>query len=83
MGISVHTTVSMLDNFYFAKSDVQELGSYKVITNSIKFISDRSNLIKRAVDICGGLAGTIMTGILFIFVAPAIYIKSPGPIFFS
>ena len=83
MGISVHTAVSMLDNFYFAKSDVQELGSYKVITNSIKFISDRSNLIKRAVDICGGLAGTIMTGILFLFVAPAIYIKSPGPIFFT
>ena len=34
-------------------------------------------------DICGGLAGCILTGIIFLFVAPAIYIKSPGPIFFS
>ena len=34
-------------------------------------------------DICGGLAGCILTGIIFLFVAPAIYIKSPGPIFLS
>ena len=34
-------------------------------------------------DICGGLVGCILTGIIFLFVAPAIYIKSPGPIFFS
>ena len=27
--------------------------------------------------------GCILTGIIFIFIAPAIYIKSPGPIFFS
>lgn len=83
MGISVHTTISMLDKFAFAKSDLQEIGSYKAITKSIKFISDRSNLLKRLMDIIGGLAGTIVTGILFLFVAPAIYIKSPGPIFFK
>ena len=29
------------------------------------------------------LVGCILTGIIFLFVAPAIYIKSPGPIFFS
>ena len=40
-------------------------------------------LLKRIMDICGGLAGCILTGIIFLFVAPAIYIKSPGPIFFS
>ena len=34
-------------------------------------------------DIVGGIVGLIFTGILFIFVAPAIYIKSPGPIFFK
>ena len=40
-------------------------------------------MLKRIMDICGGLAGCILTGIIFLFVAPAIYIKSPGPIFFS
>ena len=39
--------------------------------------------MKRSLDIIGGLAGCILTGIIFIFVAPAIYIQSPGPIFFS
>ena len=34
-------------------------------------------------DIAGGLAGVVVTGILTIFIGPAIYIKSPGPIFFS
>ena len=34
-------------------------------------------------DIAGGLVGCIFTAILFVFVAPAIYIASPGPIFFS
>lgn len=33
-------------------------------------------------DICGGIVGCLITGILFIFVAPVIYISSPGPIFF-
>ena len=34
-------------------------------------------------DICGGIVGCILTGIIFIFIAPAIYIQSPGPIFFK
>ena len=34
-------------------------------------------------DIAGGIVGCLITVIIFIFVAPAIYIKSPGPIFFS
>ena len=33
--------------------------------------------------IAGGLVGCILTGLITLFVGPAIYIKSPGPIFFS
>ena len=40
-------------------------------------------LYKRAMDIAGGLIGCIITGILYLIVAPCIYIKSPGPVFFS
>jgi lipopolysaccharide/colanic/teichoic acid biosynthesis glycosyltransferase len=40
-------------------------------------------IVKRIVDVTAGLAGTIVTGILFLVLAPAIYIKSPGPIFFK
>ena len=38
---------------------------------------------ERCMDIAGGIVGCILTGIIFLFVAPAIYIKSPGPIFFT
>ena len=34
-------------------------------------------------DIAGGVVGCLITGLLYLVVAPCIYIKSPGPIFFS
>lgn len=39
--------------------------------------------MKRAMDIAGGVVGCLITGLLYLVVAPCIYIKSPGPIFFS
>ncbi|MBR2592102.1 MAG: sugar transferase, partial [Oscillospiraceae bacterium] len=38
---------------------------------------------KRIMDICGGIVGCILTSIIFIFIAPIIYVQSPGPIFFK
>ena len=39
--------------------------------------------IKRAIDIIGSLVGLIITGIIFIPIALAIKVDSPGPIFFG
>ena len=49
----------------------------------MNFATDRQAFAKRTLDIVGGLVGCILTGIIYIFIAPAIYISSPGPIFFS
>ena len=49
----------------------------------INYASTRDLMLKRLMDIAGGLVGCLISGILFIFVAPAIYIASPGPIFFA
>ena len=38
---------------------------------------------KRLFDIIGGLVGCVLTAVIFVFIAPIIYIQSPGPIFFS
>ena len=54
-----------------------------MLTNSVRFATASQLALKRAMDIVGGLIGCIGTAIIFIFVAPAIYIKSPGPIFFT
>ena len=40
-------------------------------------------ILKRGMDICGGIVGVLLTAVIFLFVAPVIYIKSPGPIFFK
>ncbi len=83
MGITIHSSFTVLDDFAFSSVDVEELGSFKVITNSIRFVSDSSLFAKRAVDVVGGLIGTIGTCLLTLVIGPLIYIKSPGPIFFA
>lgn len=44
----------------------------------MNYASTKQLLAKRLMDIAGGLVGCLLTGIIFIFVAPAIYISSPG-----
>ncbi len=65
------------------KQSVEKVGNYTVLTTSINYASSKQLLAKRVMDICAGVAGCILTGIIFVFIAPAIYISSPGPIFFS
>ena len=62
---------------------MEKLGDMPVITATMNYASPRQLFMKRCLDIIGGLIGCILTGILCIFLAPAIYIQSPGPIFFS
>ena len=83
MGITVHYSMAAMNDFASVNTGVQSLGDYKVITSSAKLISPRAAFIKRTMDILGSLVGLFVTAILFVFIAPAIYIKSPGPIFFK
>ena len=59
------------------------LGSANVVTTTINFTSSWKMSVKRAVDVVGALVGLIITGIAYIFVAPAIKHASPGPVFFA
>lgn len=54
-----------------------------VLTMTFKSATARQLLMKRMLDICGGLVGVVMMGIIFLFVAPIIKKQSPGPVFFS
>lgn len=82
-GVTVHLNLAKIQNVPGKKQFVEKVGDYTVLTTSINYASPRDLMLKRLIDIIGGLAGCIITGILFIFVAPAIYIASPGPIFFA
>ena len=83
MGITIHLKLIEMAKLEGEVQRVERLGSYTVLTSSINMASWKQALYKRAMDIAGGLIGCIITGILYLIVAPGIYIKSPGPVFFS
>ena len=82
-GVTVHLNLAKINSESGKRPFVEKIGNYTVLTTSINYASARQLFLKRLMDIAGGLVGCIFTAILFIFVAPAIYIASPGPIFFS
>jgi len=83
MGITVHQ--SLIENLHSdeIKRNIETVGGYTVITRSIRILTPVELFFKRFMDIFGGIVGCMITGILFVFIGPAIYIASPGPIFFS
>lgn len=83
MGIVVHTRVADHLEAPGQKRFLEKIGGYNVITTTMNFASPRQLFTKRCLDIVGGLIGCAITGILCIFIAPMIYIESPGPIFFA
>ena len=82
-GVTMHLSLSNITHVKNRKQIIEKVGNYTVLTTSMNYISGRQLFAKRLVDIAGGLVGCLLTGIIFLFVAPAIYINSPGPIFFT
>ena len=83
MGITVHICPEILNDEDWTAVELTKIGDYKVLTSSIRFVPIGQLAIKRLMDIVGGIVGCMITAILFVFIAPMIYIKSPGPIFFT
>ena len=83
-GVTLHLK---LDDGYDTIGNVQvveNLGGYTVITATMNSMSHRQAIMKRGMDILGGLVGCAITGVLFLFLAPAIKKASPdGPVFFK
>lgn len=82
-GVTIHLSLAKITNIPGKKQFVEKVGNYTVLTTSINYASTGQLFLKRLMDIVGGLVGCICTGIIGIFVGPAIYIASPGPIFFA
>ena len=83
MGIAVHRGITKNKVMAGSFNQIEKIGDYTVITASMNYASTTQLLAKRGMDILGGLVGCIITLIVTIFVGPAIYIASPGPIFFA
>ncbi len=82
MGVTVHIGMSFLpDNL--PNQFMEEIGENNVMTTTIKTANSWELAVKRLMDIAGAIVGLLFTGIAFLFVAPAIKIASPGPVFFK
>ena len=83
MGIIVHQEImyhgSTENNVQF----VEKIAGKTVLTIGINTATYKQAVIKRTIDIIAGLAGCFATLLLTVIIGPVIYIKSPGPIFFS
>ena len=82
MGIAVHRGITKNKVMAGSFNQIEKICDYTVITASMNYASTTQLLAKRGMDILGGLVGCIITLIVTIFVAPAIRIASPGPIFY-
>lgn len=83
MGVVVHYQLVELLHTEGAKQMIERMGKYTVLTSSINTATPLQMFLKRTMDIMGGMVGCVITLVLSIILGPAIYISSPGPIFFS
>ena len=82
MGITTHYNLELPD-LGKAVSVVGDFLNYTVISYTMFRSSYKRLFIKRVFDIIGGFVGLVLTGIITLFLAPAIKLDSPGPVFFS
>ncbi|MCH5254586.1 MAG: sugar transferase [Lachnospiraceae bacterium] len=82
MGIACHYNIDIIEK---AQKEVRvgNFAGYTVVTYSLNHFDYRRMVVKRLVDIAGGLIGLVITTVLTPFVALAIKLDSPGPVFFA
>lgn len=79
-------TVSMVLDFYdfkISRAYFRNIGTIPMITFHTVSFNKPQLYIKRIIDIMGSIVGLAITGIISVFIIPAIKFDSPGPILFT
>ena len=82
MGVVIHECLPLKTSVR-QKQFVEKLGGYTVLTSSVNYATPLQALIKRLMDIAGGLVGCLAALIVMAIVGPKIKKESPGPILYS
>lgn len=82
MGVMVHMSLDFVLGD-LPNATLQNINGISVITAAMHQPTTRQRVMKRAMDICGGLVGLCCTGLICLVFGPIIKIQSPGPIFFK
>ena len=83
MGLVVHIRLEGLKQYVGERQTIEHIGNSTVLTYSLGSVTLGQAFAKRAMDILGGFVGCVLTGLLYLVIAPMIYINSPGPVFFA
>ena len=83
MGVVVDVCLDEMEPQINGARQVYSVEGYPVIAYSSRLYDYRMLILKRVMDVLGGIVGLLLTFIASIFVVPAILIESPGPIFFT
>ena len=84
--IDMGVTVRLVVDFYKrrrANSYVSTVGTYPIITYHTITLNSYEQMIKRVMDIFGGLVGILISSPIMLVTAIAIKIDSPGPVLFK
>lgn len=82
MGITVHVNIDYFNNV-IAHKTTESFAGFTVLSYEASTFDYRRLFIKRIIDIAGSLVGLCITAVLTPFIALAIKIDSPGPVFFA
>ena len=82
MGIVVHMEMERVADLW-QHQIIQNYGGTTVRTISMTMATPMQAVLKRSLDVIGGLVGCFITLLLTIVIGPIVYINSPGPIFFK
>ena len=81
-GIPIHIKIDEIKDLNDRVQIIENFSSYNTIGVVRREYSFFEPLIKRLMDIIGGLIGCLFTLLLIVVIGPMIYVKSPGPIIY-
>jgi len=82
MGVVVHERL-LVESSEVSKQFVEKLAGYTVLTSTMNYATPMQALIKRMMDIMGGLVGCVFALMIIAVVGPKIKRESPGPILYA
>lgn len=83
IGIPTSIDVSEYSKQYIGDTVIKNIDKSLFITSAIKIATLRQVIIKRSIDIIGGLVGTLLMIIIAIIIYPKVQKESKGPLIFK
>ncbi|MDO4293236.1 MAG: sugar transferase [Eubacteriales bacterium] len=83
MGVTVHYRISVPELSGAHQKALTQFGRFYTVTYANRFVPTGQLVLKRLMDLAGGLVGFCFLALLTVIVGPVIRLESPGPVFFA